>query len=89
MYPACTPQCQSAGGNDTVNVGMMQKVLTPRMQNTEEADLGAKVFRIRGDLNESFRHDTKQQVVEVGFVLTNERVELVWQAENNVEVRRR
>jgi hypothetical protein len=70
-----------------VNVWMKQQVLTPRMQNTEEADLRAKMSRIRGDLDESLRYGTKQQVVEFGFVLTNERVELVWQAENNMEVR--
>ena len=86
MYPSRTSQCQSAGGNDTMDVRMKQEVLTPRMQNTEEADLRAKVFGIRGDLDESLRHDTKQEVVEFGVVLTNERVELVWQAENNMEV---
>ena len=43
-------RCESSAWNDTVNVRMEQQVLSPRVQDAEEADLRSKMFWIRGDL---------------------------------------
>jgi hypothetical protein len=40
-HPMSMVARQTAGSNDAVNVGMMLQLLIPRMQNAEEADLGA------------------------------------------------
>ena len=46
--------------NDAVNVGMEQQVLSPRMQDAEETDLGSKMFWIRGDFQEGFGYSAEQ-----------------------------
>ena len=45
-------QGQTAGGNDTVNVRMMQEFLVPGVKDAEESDLRAEVLRIAGDFHE-------------------------------------
>src|SRR5260370_33036561 len=42
---------QTAGSNDAVNMGMMQQLLVPGAQNTEEADLGVEVLGVAGNLD--------------------------------------
>ena len=59
------------------------------MQNAEEADLGAKMLRIGGDLEEGLGHSSEQQVVQFGFVLQDERVQFMRQGEHHMEVARR
>ena len=44
--PAVTVGSDAAAGDDAVQVRVQLKSLTPRMQHGEEADLGAKVFRV-------------------------------------------
>ena len=48
---------------------MKQHVLSPCVQDAEEADLRTKMFRIRGDFHEGLGHGTEQQAVEFGLVL--------------------
>ena len=55
--------------NDTVEMRMEQKILSPGVQNAEEADVGAQVFRIASDLQKRLRHSTEQEVVEFDLVL--------------------
>src|SRR5579864_9668492 len=45
---------ESAGGNDTVDMGMQLEFLVPGVQHTEEADLGSEMGRIASDLEKSF-----------------------------------
>ena len=66
---------------------MKQQVLSPRMQNAEEANLGAKMFRIGGDFEESVGHGAEQQVVQFDFVLADEGVQVMRQSEHDMEVR--
>ena len=39
---------QSTGRNDAVNMRMVQQLLIPRVQDTEEADLRAEMLRVAG-----------------------------------------
>ena len=41
---------KSAGSKDAVDMGMMLQTLIPGVENTEEADLRAKMPRIASDL---------------------------------------
>ena len=50
MNPACMIRCDSSTGNNTVDVGMEQQVLSPRVEDAKEANLGSKVLRIACDL---------------------------------------
>ncbi len=65
---------------------MKQHVLTPRVQDEEEADSRAKMFGISSDLQKSLGHSADQQVVELDLVLSDERMQLVRQGEHDMEV---
>jgi hypothetical protein len=62
------------------------KVLSPRVKDAEETNLGAEMLRITRHLAECFGHSAEQQVVEFGLILQDECVEFVRQREYNVEV---
>ena len=57
--PACVIPRQAAGGNHTVNMGMMLEFLIPGMEDTEEADLGTKMFGIGGNLDQGLAAATE------------------------------
>ncbi len=44
---------ESAGGNDTVDVGMQEQVLSPGVERAEDAYLRSQVFGIGGDFEQS------------------------------------
>ena len=46
IYPSGTIGGKASSGNDVVDMGMVLKVLTPGMKNTEESDIRSQVFRI-------------------------------------------
>jgi hypothetical protein len=50
---------QAAGRDDAVNMGMVQQLLIPGVQHTEEPDLRTQVFGIGGDLEQSLSAGTK------------------------------
>jgi hypothetical protein len=60
---------QSAGGHDTMHVGVMFEFLIPGVEHTEEADLGAEMFGIASDLEEGFSTALQQEVVQDLLVL--------------------
>jgi hypothetical protein len=39
-------QRESARGNDTVNVGMEEQILSPGVEDGDDTDLGSQVLRI-------------------------------------------
>ena len=59
----------AAAGNDAVDVRMMQQVLTPGVQDREEADVGTQVFGVGCDGEECFGTCGKEDVVDLFFVL--------------------
>ena len=87
--PLAVVRRQSAAGNDTVDMRMEQEILPPGVENAEEADLGAQVFRIASDFQKCVRYCLKQEVVEFGLVLENECLQFMWQRENDMEITRR
>jgi hypothetical protein len=52
-----------------MQLGMMEQVLAPRVEATEEADLSPKVFWIGGNLQERCGAGPKQQGVNQLFVV--------------------
>lgn len=60
---------QPSAGNDTVDMGMEQEILSPRVENAKEADIGAQVFRIASNFQKRLRHSPEQEVVEFDLVL--------------------
>src|SRR5437016_6306213 len=84
--PATVIWRESACGNDAVNVGMQEQVLSPSMQDADHADLGAQVFAIDGDLEQGLCTGGEQQVVEQTRVLQGQHIEFVRHSEHNMEV---
>ena len=50
MNPARVVWRQTTRGNDAVDVRMGLQVLSPGVKHTQEADIGAEMFRIGGHL---------------------------------------
>ena len=75
MDPARLIGRESARRNDAMEVRMEEQVLSPRVQDAEEADLRSEVFRIRGDFEHGCRAGAEQQVVQDGG--------LFWQSGSN------
>jgi hypothetical protein len=67
---------------------MEQKILSPRVQNAEEADLGAEMFGISSDIQKCLGHRAEQQIVEPRLILEHERVQFVWQREYDMKIAR-
>src|SRR5216684_3230210 len=84
--PAGVVQSETAGGQHAVDMGMMLQALIPGMEHAEEADLGAKVPGIAGDLPQSCSTGVKQQVVDQPFILQCERSQFPRQGEDDVHV---
>src|SRR5712692_401795 len=84
--PAGVVRSEAAGGKHAVDMGMMLQALIPGMEHAEEADLGAKVPGIAGDLLQSCSAGVKQQVVDQPFILQCQRSQFPRQGEDDVRV---
>jgi hypothetical protein len=80
--PAGVAWVETAGGNDAVEMRMQSQVLSPRMQNAEEADLGSEVLGVAGNL----KHGLSGGAEEQPWIALTERVQLVGQGKDDVEV---
>ena len=69
-----------------MHVGMMLQILPPGVQHSQDADLGAQVPWMGGDLLECASRGAEQQAVHDARVEQRQRRELVWQREYHVEV---
>ncbi len=50
MNPAGVAWIETAGGNNAVEMRMQSQVLSPSVQDAEEADLGSEVLGVGGNL---------------------------------------
>jgi len=62
-HPTTAVRGQAAPGDNTVNVRMIHKVLSPGVQNTNDAWFSAEVFRIIGQFNDCFGNRTEKKIV--------------------------
>ncbi len=62
--PATMVRGESAGRNDTVDVGMQEQVLSPGVERADDAYLRSQVFRIGGDFEQSLSAGGEQQVAK-------------------------
>lgn len=64
MNPARVTWIETACGNDAVEVRMQAQVLSPGVQNTEEADLGSEVPGVGCDFKHGLGAGAEEQIVE-------------------------
>jgi hypothetical protein len=57
---------------------MVQQVLTPRVQDRQETDLGAEVPRIGSDLLQRLGRSAKEDAVDDATILETDRPERRW-----------
>ena len=72
-----------------MQVRMVEQVLAPGMEDRDEADASAEVFRISSDGLQCFGSGLKQDVVDHRLVLVGDRGDLLRHREHHVEVRYR
>lgn len=77
---------EASPGCHGVDVRVMEQVLAPGMKEGKEADPGAEVLGIGGDGQQRLRTGVEQKLVEAGLVLQRQRVELLGNREDDVEV---
>ena len=69
-----------------MDVGMMQKGLSPGVKHAEEPDLGAQVLRIGGDLDQGLGAGAEQQSIKDALVVPHQLGKVVGQCEDDVYV---
>jgi hypothetical protein len=65
---------------------MVQQVLAPRVQDRDEADLGAQVLGVRSDRAQRLGGGAEQQVVDHRLVLVGDGGDLLRQGEHDMEI---
>ena len=84
--PAGVIRCQSASGDDAVNMGMVLQTLVPGMEHAEEADLRAQMPRIACDLEQRGGTGSKEQAIDHLLVLQCKRSQFTRHREDRVDV---
>src|SRR5712691_699505 len=77
---------ETAAWNHTVQMGMSEECLAPRVEHRKEPQLGPEMFGISGDGSQGLGGRPKQEVVQRGFVLRGNRRHVLGHREDDVEV---
>ena len=72
-----------------MDVRVVIEALSPGVQDSGEADVGAEVLWIGGDRRERLSRGREQQSIDLGLVLVGDGTDLRRQSEHDVEVRHR
>jgi hypothetical protein len=67
--PAGAAGTEAAAGSGAVDVGMVEQVLAPGVEDGEEAEGGAEVFGVAADGEEGFGGGTEKDAVNLARVL--------------------
>ncbi len=84
--PVSAAERETTAWDHAVDMRMMQKILAPSMQHTQEADLGAEMLCVRRDLQQSGGTAAEQEVVDDLLVLESQPREFMWNGEDHMEV---
>jgi len=84
--PALAVGRERAAGHNAMHVDMVAKILAPRVQHHRYSEFAAEPAGIGGELAQSRRGATEQQVVHEAWVSEGEHVELVREGKDDVEV---
>ena len=86
MNPTGIAWVETAGGNDAVEMRMQSQVLSPGVQNAEEADLGSEVLGVGRNFEHGLSAGAEEQIVEQPWIALTERIQLMGQGKDDVEV---
>lgn len=77
---------QTAASHHAVQMGMQPQILAPGMQHCREADLRAQAFRIGRQLQQGLCGGLKQQIIHYPLIPQRQRMQLLGQRKDDVEV---
>jgi hypothetical protein len=80
---------KSTGRHHTMYMRMKFELLTPSMQDNEEANFCTEMLGVAGDLEKRFGTGAKQEIVDDLLVLQSQRGQLARQREDHMHVLRR
>ena len=83
-HPARAIQRQASCRKDTVQVGMMVKLLAPRVEDGETAKFGTEMPRVSADILEGACYGLKEQAIEHARVLEHKRTEGMGQGKDDM-----
>lgn len=86
MDPTSSIGGETAGRDDAVDVGVMEEVLRPGMEEGGEANVGAEMTRVGSDLEEGLGGGMEQEVVEKSGISKEEQAEGIGKGEDHVEM---
>ena len=78
---------QSAAGDQTVQMEVLREILSPRVQNRRDPDCAAEMPRVSPEGEERIGGRAEEKRVDHARIALRERVEVVRQGEDDVEVR--
>jgi len=67
--PALFLRGQTTAGDDTMNMGMVHEILSPGVNNSDEADVGAETLGVPGQFQKGLGDRAKEKVIE-GFAVS-------------------
>jgi len=85
-HPAPPIGGESAAGHHAVQMRVVDQILSPGVQDREEADLGAQVLRVCADGAQCVSRGGEQQIINHRLVLVRNGRDLLGQREDDVEV---
>lgn len=85
-HPASAIFGESASCDDAMEVRVEPEVLSPRMEDGGETDLGSEVLLVAGDGLERLCCGTEEHAVHEALVAEGERTKLVGESEDDMEV---
>ncbi len=85
-HPASAIFGESASCDDAVKVWVKLEVLSPRMEDRSETDLGSEVLLVAGDALERLCCGTKEHGVQQPLVAERERTKFLGESEDDMEV---
>jgi hypothetical protein len=74
MKPAGIACVETAGGNDAVEMRMQSQVLSPGVENAEEADLGSEVLGVGRNFEHGLSAGAEEQIVKQPWIALTERI---------------
>src|ERR1700758_2168479 len=86
--PADVITGESAGGNDTVDMGMKLEFLVPGVEHAEEANVGTEMGGIARDFQQGLGAGPEQETVDDFPVLKSQRRQLWRQSEDDMDIGR-
>ena len=86
MNPVLAVRRQATGRNHTVNVRMMEKILSPGVEHAKKTDVGSKVFWIGRNFQQSRSTGAEQQTIESLFVVEHQWRQLMRQREDHMHI---